>query len=1134
MAGNSIGEPFEDYVNGQIIARQKLQGESQRSQDQIQYLSNRNAWIKLASGVHISSSRMELLTKNANPLITDANITPGKNLAQTYVLFNGLTDFKGNDPISRSGVTGDNRAYGVGGTDFGYSPMPGIVDMEFRCLNRGSIKKATLKIKAHNREQFDIIDVLYLRLGYSVFIEWGYDKYIDNSGSLQQMGDTLIDGKFWEDKYDKSDYSKWIPEIETRREESDGNYDGAFGTISNFSWDFNNDGTYDIKVEIISLGNIAESLKINLSPVNATLVNTTSIVQIKSTIDTLDKKEVDGIESIDFDKITQEKFNNIFPGLEEGLQKFLKTLKNDDNNTYYGGDKPNFEWESLGEEGVEGDNQILSYWRRYNVPYTVLGVQTGGITTDQIALSKFYFKIGTEPNQLSEDQKNKILNEFLSPSLLKDTKPQALLDKYGINAINAALNESFQFNNYINKLPADTNDPPNPAKAYAESPTGKNYPKFLNKETNQIFSTKDFPQNFPTFYNEYAHSIIGNFYGGNSMIVTSGKKQDLTNQQAAKLIFNNIGSSNFINNFRKTLIKYIEHNKQIADDMDEDNEVKAAGAKEVDITQGDVLTDSAKANQLRNKSRIHSLLYDIMEKGTYSGISHNKSQIMLTDVFALYAKGTKTYKAANAINHQGGIIKSRYTHNLLTHEFSSGPRTGFFIFRSHTSHYPTESNVVGDITYIWESGDFVCLNEIMKGNEDEDTLPGLNQNFMRLGAFLNYIQDLQLLKIDSDKKMGVPVIKFDTDPDKNICYVMDNTISLDIRKLIVSNKFFIRGLTDTTITDPETGEEMRGGNITSIFDGLNEFVTKNGDGFLEGKLMNIYLSFAFIQEVFDDVNDEGDIILYDCLKKIATEINSSLGNVNNIEPVITEENVYRFIETSQIPHLPKYTSPNEEVVLNVYGYNTTSSPKTSNFIHNIGLSTQISKNYATMITIGATANGGVPGIEATAFSKWNYGIIDRFKNNITDQFDESTTTTFKESKAFKSAQSNYNNMMSNTWGIIGLDSSEQHNVSDEIIKSNMEASKTWYKTEKTLKAIEAGKDGSIESSVGFLPFNLKIDMDGLSGIKIYNRVQVNTDFLPSNYPETLEFIITQVNHKLSNNGWVTSLETIATAKNQQV
>ena len=55
-------------------------------------------------------------------------------------------------------------------------------------------------------------------------------------------------------------------------------------------------------------------------------------------------------------------------------------------------------------------------------------------------------------------------------------------------------------------------------------------------------------------------------------------------------------------------------------------------------------------------------------------------------------------------------------------------------------------------------------------------------------------------------------------------------------------------------------------------------------------------------------------------------------------------------------------------------------------------------------------------------------------------------------------------------------------------------------------------------------------MDGISGMKIYNKLKVNSDFLPSNYGPTLDFLITGVNHKLSNNNWDTSLTTLATNK----
>ena len=55
-------------------------------------------------------------------------------------------------------------------------------------------------------------------------------------------------------------------------------------------------------------------------------------------------------------------------------------------------------------------------------------------------------------------------------------------------------------------------------------------------------------------------------------------------------------------------------------------------------------------------------------------------------------------------------------------------------------------------------------------------------------------------------------------------------------------------------------------------------------------------------------------------------------------------------------------------------------------------------------------------------------------------------------------------------------------------------------------------------------------MDGISGIRIYNKINVETRFLPKNYPESLQFIVKAVNHKLSNDDWETQIDTIVIPK----
>jgi hypothetical protein len=67
------------------------------------------------------------------------------------------------------------------------------------------------------------------------------------------------------DKVSKGSYLDLLDPIEDKRREYAGNYDALFGKVSNFSWSFNPDGSYDIELTIISLGDVVESLKTNLS-----------------------------------------------------------------------------------------------------------------------------------------------------------------------------------------------------------------------------------------------------------------------------------------------------------------------------------------------------------------------------------------------------------------------------------------------------------------------------------------------------------------------------------------------------------------------------------------------------------------------------------------------------------------------------------------------------------------------------------------------------------------------------------------------------------------------------------------------------------------------------------------------------
>jgi hypothetical protein len=55
-------------------------------------------------------------------------------------------------------------------------------------------------------------------------------------------------------------------------------------------------------------------------------------------------------------------------------------------------------------------------------------------------------------------------------------------------------------------------------------------------------------------------------------------------------------------------------------------------------------------------------------------------------------------------------------------------------------------------------------------------------------------------------------------------------------------------------------------------------------------------------------------------------------------------------------------------------------------------------------------------------------------------------------------------------------------------------------------------------------------MDGLGGMKIYQKFNVDTNFMPSNYPSNIEFLIKNIQHTIKDNKWITKLESFCVSK----
>jgi hypothetical protein len=287
MAGGIVGPPFEDWVSQQIDVRQKLnrltnnkltllEGQEVNQYDVLRYQNANTAFLRLSSGVNISDS--ESMIGGIDSALR------GNKLAKSFQLFSTrfLTNPNSDNLEFATGVElGVNSAYGwKSTTGYGFVPPPGLVSADIKALNQGSLRDTTIQILCHSMEQFEIIEKLYLRLGYTMLLEWGWAMYFTNPGQHGIANSTLknsyhniaTDAFFFNDA---SSYVNLYAQIETDRKNSNGNYDAVLGVVKNYSWNLERDGSYNITLSLVSVGSVIDSIKSNVSH-NTNAASTTS------------------------------------------------------------------------------------------------------------------------------------------------------------------------------------------------------------------------------------------------------------------------------------------------------------------------------------------------------------------------------------------------------------------------------------------------------------------------------------------------------------------------------------------------------------------------------------------------------------------------------------------------------------------------------------------------------------------------------------------------------------------------------------------------------------------------------------------------------------------------------------------
>jgi len=251
----------------QLKARESVvETSGSRSDNFLKYTTGKNSWIRMTSFVNYNDS---------------------DDLSRKYILEGGTLYNNGYDEFTlRAGVGKQSGAYAsnldintISGKKeivrpFGLRPMPGIVQASVTNKSAyGSLREATIEFLAWDKHQLEELELLFMRPGYTVFLEWGWSQYLDHGDApvnttpdtttiKMKSFDLRTLNPFDTNLTDEIIYNKIDEDIE----KSKGNYDAMLGYVKNFSWQLLPNGGFQCTTVLISRGEVLSSLKASATP----------------------------------------------------------------------------------------------------------------------------------------------------------------------------------------------------------------------------------------------------------------------------------------------------------------------------------------------------------------------------------------------------------------------------------------------------------------------------------------------------------------------------------------------------------------------------------------------------------------------------------------------------------------------------------------------------------------------------------------------------------------------------------------------------------------------------------------------------------------------------------------------------
>lgn len=289
-----------------------------------------------------------------------------------------------------------------------------------------------------------------------------------------------------------------------------------------------------------------------------------------------------------------------------------------------------------------------------------------------------------------------------------------------------------------------------------------------------------------------------------------------------------------------------------------------------------------------------------------------------------------------------------------------------------------------------------------------------------------------------------------------------------------------------------------------------------------GNINYIYINAGFISEKLLEGSDNPDnqVSVRKMLQDICDGVGKALGSVNDFQVVIDEDtgmvtivdfNQKRIKGLSNIKNTP---------------ITTIKAQGLGSFVTDISAQSSITPELATVISIGAQANANQLGVEATSFSRLSRGITDRiYREKIVANNIDINKVTDQGNTQFENTKKAYITVIANQ-----LPKTPENPNSEVTFRSDDKLNLENICTE-LYRALLGKFTETNQTAATFIPVKLDMTLQGISGIKIFQRFTISGDILPYTYKDNFDFIVTGISHEVTtSNKWATKISAIIALK----